>query len=141
MLLDGLKKEKIEAMKQRNADAVTALNAVISKLMLVTIDKREKGKELDELDVVTVLQKTEKELIEEQTAFQKAGRDDTIAALERQLQTVRKYLPTLLSSQEIQDIIATLADKSVPAVMKHFKTEYAGKVDMKTVSEVLKTFN
>lgn len=141
MLLDGLKKEKIEAMKQRNADAVTALNAVISKLMLVTIDKREKGKELDELDVIAVLQKTEKELIEEQTAFQKAGRADTVAALERQLQTVRKYLPKLLSSQEIRDIIAALADKSVPAVMKHFKTEYAGKVDMKTVSDVLKTFN
>lgn len=141
MLLDGLKKEKIQAMKQRDVDAVTALNAVISKLMLVTIDKREKGKELDELDVVTVLQKTEKELIEEQTAFQKAGRDGTVAALERQLQTIRKYLPKLLSAQEIQGIIAALADKSVPAVMKHFKTEYAGKVDMKMVSDVLKTFN
>lgn len=140
MLLDGFKKEKIEAMKSRDADAVTALNVVINKLMLLTIDKREKGNVLDEADVSTVLQKSEKELMEEREAFAKAGRADTVASLDKQLATVRKYLPKLLAADEIRAIIAALPDKSVPAVMKHFKTEYAGKVDMKTVNEILRTF-
>lgn len=139
MLLDGFKKEKIAAMKLRDSEAVTALNVVISKLMLVTIEKREKGTELDETDVATVLQKTEKELIEEKSAFEKVGRAETVAALEKQLATIRKYLPKQLGKDEIKEIILSLDDKSIPAVMKHFKSEYAGKVDMKTVSEILRT--
>lgn len=140
MLLDGFKKEKIAAMKARDADAVTALNVVINKLMLLTIEKREKGNVLDEADVSSVLQKSEKELMEEREAFAKAGRADTVASLDKQIATVRKYLPKLLTADEIRAIIAALPDKSVPMVMKHFKTEYAGKVDMKTVNEILRTF-
>lgn len=140
MLLDGFKKEKIEAMKQRDADAVKALNVIINKLMLITIDKREKGKELDDADVLSALQKTEKELLEEKAAFEKAGRAETVASLDKQIETARKYLPKLLSAEEIKEIIASLEDKSVPSVMRHFKTQYAGKVDMKIVNDVLKTF-
>ena len=43
-----------------------------------------------------------------------------------------------MSEDEIRKVIETLPDKSIGAVMKHFKTEYAGKCDMKTVGEVLK---
>ena len=45
----------------------------------------------------------------------------------------------MLSEEEIKAIILSLDDKSVPAVMKHFKSEYAGKVDMRLVGAVLKT--
>ena len=45
----------------------------------------------------------------------------------------------MLSQEEIKKIIEGLDDKSTPAVMKHFKTEYAGKVDMREVGAVLKT--
>ena len=45
----------------------------------------------------------------------------------------------MLSEDEIKKIIEGLEDKSVPAVMKYFKTEYAGKVDMRLVGAVLKT--
>jgi len=138
MLLDGFKKAKIEAMKAHNQEAVTALNVIISKLMLLTIDKRASGKELDEADTANVLQKAERELLEEKEAFEKAGRGDTVATLEKQLATVRAYLPKLMSAEEIKAIILTLPDKAVPVVMKHFKNEYPGKCDMKTVNEVLK---
>ncbi|MDD3946292.1 MAG: GatB/YqeY domain-containing protein [Clostridia bacterium] len=139
MTLNDLKKEKIAAMKRRDTDAVNALNVVINKLMLLTIEKREKGDALDEADVLTVLKKTEKELLEERLAFEKAGRTETVASLDKQLETVRKYLPQMMSAEEIKEIILSLENKSLPSVMKHFKAEYAGKVDMKTVSEVLKS--
>ena len=45
----------------------------------------------------------------------------------------------MLSEEEIKKIILTLEDKTVPSVMRHFKTNYNGKCEMKTVSEVLKT--
>lgn len=138
MNIDQFKKEKIEAMKAHDQIKVNALNAVISKLMLVTIEARAQGNELSDADVVKVLQKCEKELIEEREGFIKAGRTEKVEELTKNLEVITSYLPKMLSDEEIKSIIAALDDKSTPSVMKHFKTNYAGKVDMKKVSEALK---
>lgn len=80
MTLEDLKKEKILAMKAKDADAVTAYNAVISKLMLMKTDPNH-GKDISEADVVTACRKTESELIEERANFEKAGRSESVEAL------------------------------------------------------------
>lgn len=137
MTLEDLKKEKILAMKAKDADAVTAYNAVISKLMLMKTDPNH-GKDISEADVVTACRKTESELIEERANFEKAGRSESVEALTRQIETVKKYIPEMLSAEKIKEIILSLPDKSVPAVMKHFKANYNGKCDMKLVNETLR---
>ncbi len=137
MLLDGFKKEKISAMKAKDSAAVSALNTVVSKLMLLAIDKRSKGQELVEADSVSVLQKVEKELIEEKTAFEKAGRAETVAALDLQIAVIKKYLPQLMTEEEVTAIITAMEDRSIPAVMKHFKANYQGKCDMRLVQQVV----
>ena len=45
----------------------------------------------------------------------------------------------MLDENEIKTIILSLPDHNIPTVMKHFKQNYAGKVDMAKVSSVLKT--
>ncbi len=138
MRIEDFKKVKIEAMKARDKDAVTALNAVINKLMLAGIEKKAAGEEMTDADVTKILQKTINELTEEREGFVKAGRAETVASLDNQLETVKKYLPKMMTEDEIREVILSLPDKSVPFVMKHFKAEYAGKADMKLVGEVLK---
>lgn len=135
MTLQELKKEKIEAMKARDKEAVTALNVIINKLML--IEKSGKG-EVTELDVTNAIQKTQKELLEERDAFEKAGRDDTVETLNKQIASIEKYLPKLLTAEEIDKIVKGLDDKSIPSVMRYFSANYAGKVDMKMVNEILR---
>ena len=135
MTLADLKKEKIEAMKRHDKDSVTALNVVISKLML--LEKSGKS-DITELDVVQAIQKAEKELLEEREGFLKAGREETVAALDLQLECIRKYLPKMLSEEEITKVILGLTDRAVPTVMRYFRDNYAGKCDMKQVSEILK---
>ncbi len=137
MTLEEFKKVKIEAMKQRNASAVAAYNAIISKLMLLKTEKA--GVELTEQDSVNVVKKVEKELIEEKEGYLKGGRQDSANEIELQLQVIKQYLPQLLSAEQIKEEILKLEDKSIPSVMKHFKTNFAGKVDMKLVQETLKT--
>ena len=139
MTIDDFKKAKIEAMKNHDKDTVTGLNTLINKLMLFNIEKRAKGEEMSEADYVQILKKTQKELVEEKEAFEKAGREDTVRALENQIAAIEKYLPKMMSEEEIRAVIAALPDKSVPAVMKHFKTEYAGKCDMAEVNKVLRS--
>ena len=137
MTIDDFKKAKIEAMKNHDKDTVTGLNTLINKLMLFNIEKRAKGEEMSEADYVQILKKTQEELVEEKEAFEKAGREDTVRSLENQIAAIEKYLPKMMSEEEIRAVIAALPDKSVPAVMKHFKTEYAGKCDMAEVNKVL----
>ena len=47
----------------------------------------------------------------------------------------------MLTEEEIANIISSLDDKSIPNVMKHFKTNYTGKCDMGIVNKVSKQFN
>ena len=64
MTLEEFKKVKIEAMKAHDKDAVTALNTLINKLMLETIEKKAAGETLTDADVTRILQKTINELTE-----------------------------------------------------------------------------
>ena len=93
---------------------------------------------MTEADIATLLKKAEKELIEEKEGFEKAGRQENVISLENQIKTIQKYLPKMLSKEEITAIINGLTDKSLPAVMKHFKINYQGKADMKLVSDIAK---
>lgn len=138
MTLEQFKKEKIEAMKARNSDAVSALNVLISKIMNLTIERRAENKEVLESDIDSLIKKVEKELIEEKEGFEKAGRTENVPSLNGQIECIKKYLPKMLSTEEIKAIIETLEDKSLPSVMKHFKLNYNGKVDMKEVSILAK---
>ncbi len=139
MDINFFKKEKIQAMKDRNKDAINALDLIVNKILLASIDKRAKGEEINDADVVSILQKCEKELIEEKEGFIKANRPDSVASLDVQIATVQKYLPKLMSEDEIKAEILKLDDKTIPNVMKHFKTNFAGKCDMGLVNKVLRS--
>lgn len=138
MTLEEFKKEKIAAMKNKDKEAVAALNVIITKVMALTIEKRSVGQEVSDGDVASLLQKAEKELTEERAGFEKAGREENVKSLTAQIEVIKKYLPKLLSEDEIKEIISSLSDKSIPSVMKYFKTNYNGKVDMRLVQQVLK---
>lgn len=138
MTLEFFKKQKVEAMKSHDKDAVSALNVIITKIMNLSIEKRAQGAEVTEADISGLLQKAEKELVEEREGFIKAGRDENVQSLTKQIEVIKKYLPKLLSKEEIVAIIAGLEDKSMPSVMKHFKQNYQGKVDMRLVQEIAK---
>lgn len=136
MTLEQFKKAKIDAMKQKDKDRVSALNVIITKAMALTIEKRAVCQELLESDIDTLLQKAEKELSEEREGFIKAGREENVISLTNQIEVIKEFLPKLLSAEEIKAIIDSLEDKSIPSVMKHFKQNYQGKADMRLVNAI-----
>lgn len=140
MDINDLKKAKMEAMKSRDKITVGALELVISKLMLLTIDKRAKGETVSESDNVAVLQKAIKQLDEEKIGFEQAGRTEKTEILKKQIEILSALLPKMLSRDEIIEIINGLEDRSMPTVMKYFKSNYSGKCNMKDVSDVMKSF-
>lgn len=140
MILDDIKKANIQALKDRDSSARSIYSVVLTKAMMETIKKREKGEVLSDEDLSHILQKTLKELTEEKENYQKANNSSRAKDVERQMETLSKFLPKMLSEQEIFNIISSQTERSLPFIMKFFKTNYAGKVDLKTVSEVLKNF-
>ena len=139
MLYQQLKEANINALKTHNTVQRSVLSVVLNKIKLAKIDKRAQNAELTDADVVAVLQKSIKELTEEKEAFQKAGRAENVATLSEQMEFLNGFLPKMMSAEEIKAEILSLDDKSIPAVMKHFKANFAGKCDMREVQAVLKT--
>lgn len=138
MILDDIKKANIEAMKNKDTTARALYSVLLNKIKLEEINKRQAGKELTDGDVAAILQKASKELCEERDNYIKASNSEMAENISKQIAMLENYLPKMLSVEEIKNIIASLEDKSIQAVMKHFKQNYQGACDMRQVSEVLK---
>jgi len=139
MIIDEIKKANIEAMKNKDANLRSIYSVVMNKYKQLEINSRTTNAQVTDADVVKVIAKTIKELDEEVANYKKVGNMEEVNNIEIQKQALAKYLPEMLSKEKIKEIILTLEDKTVPSVMRHFKTNYNGKCDMKDVSEVLKS--
>ena len=136
MLIDELSKANIEALKARDQVARAIYSVLLSKYKALDIELRAQGKEANDTDFIKLISKTIKELDEEKTSYEKAGRSQEVQNIETQKALIEKYLPKLMSEEEIRKIIDSLDDKSIPSVMKHFKLNYDGQVDMSLVSKI-----
>ncbi len=138
MILEQIKAANIEAIKTKDQTARALYSVLLNKLKLEEINKRQAGASLTDGDAAHILQKASKELCEERDNYAKVGNKEMAEEISKQIALVEKYLPKMLSREEIKNIILSLSDRSVPAVMKHFKQNYQGACDMRLVSEVLK---
>lgn len=138
MLYEKIKQANVQAMKDKDSVARSIYSVLLNKIMLENIKKREKGAEVDDADISNILQKTIKELGEEKENYSKQGNSEQVKLIEKQIEIASIYLPKMMSREEVAQEINALADKSIPAVMKHFKQNFNGKCDMRLVQEVLK---
>lgn len=136
MLINELEKANIEALKNKDKTARAVLSVVINKYRVNAIELKAQGKEATDNDLVRVINKVTKELDEEKAGYEKLGRVEDVKNIESQKAIIEKYLPKLMSEDEIRKVIASLEDKSIPSIMKHFKANYDGKVDMSLVSKI-----
>lgn len=139
MLIDTIKKENMLALKNKDNDKRAVYSVVINKYMIAGYEAKAKGKELTDNDLIVIMNKTIKELEEEKECYVKGNRNEQATSIQNQIDTLKVYLPKMLSEEEIREIISKLEDKSVPSVMKHFKTNYQGKCDMALVNKVLRS--
>ena len=136
MLINELEKDNITALKNKDKIARAVLSVVINKYRVNAIELKAQGKEASDNDLIRVINKVVKELDEEKVGYEKLGRSEDVKNIELQKAVIEKYLPNLMSEDEIRKVIASLEDKSMPSVMKHFKMNYDGKVDMSLVSKI-----
>ncbi len=143
MLVEKLKKDMIDAMKNKDKDKLTVIRMVKAALDKERIDSKKEINDDLLIDVVNKQVKMRNDSLEE---FKKAEREDLIQQTEEELKILKDYLPEQLSDEEIITIIDNviketnaLSIKDMGKVMKDLTPKVKGKADMKKVSEIIKS--
>ena len=136
--IEELKKEKLTALKEKNTNKSNLLSVIISNYQLVEIEKKAKGEEMSDSNMLSILNKVLKGLVDEKEMYASNNKEKETKEVEEQISIVKSYLPKLLSEEEIREIISKLPDKDLKSVMAHFKKEYNDKVDFSVVAKVAK---
>lgn len=123
-LINSISEDLKTAMKEKNT-----VKLGILRVLKAEIQRSEQGAngkvELTDGDVIKLVKKLV-EGIKETTNNQ-----DELSILET-------YLPKQLSETEMRQIISLLSVKDMGAIMKHFKANYDGQYDGKTLSTIAK---
>ena len=135
-----LKKAKMAALKNKDTNAQNVMGVLIAAYQKAESDKKVKGQEMTDADMVSILNKVLKELEDEKAMYESANRTVEAANSLAQMEIVKSYMPAMMSEEEVRNVILGLEDKSIKNVMMVFKSQYAGKVDMGLVSKVAREY-
>ena len=142
-LIDTLKQDLVNAMKEKNKLKLNTLRAVKGALQLEIINnKKEESDELL-LDVINKQIKMRKDSIEE---FKKANRQDLINSYQEEIMVLENYMRKALSDEEVDSIIKEAIEKlgassvkDMGSVMKEITPLVKNRCDMKEVSNKIRS--
>jgi uncharacterized protein YqeY len=136
-----IKKDMVQAMKDRDDLAKTVLRTLSSEFKNAEIDK---GIPLEDIDVIKVLSKLAKQRKDSIQAYQEAGRNDLVESEMAELEIIQRYLPAKLTDTELEqlvdDSIAELADNAnFGTVMKLVVNKAQGKADGNQIKNLVQS--
>ena len=142
-LEDKIKKDTIEALKNKDGVRVTTLRMLQAAIQRKSIENRKE--ELKEEDVLQVLKKQVKQIKDSIEAFTNGNRNDLVEKEKVSLNILKDYLPPQASFEEIKEVVLKIKDEinpQLPAdfgkVMKEAMAALKGKADGKDVSVIIK---
>lgn len=131
-----------EAMKASDDGRKTPLRLVLSAIKLAEVDK---GRELDDSEALSMIQKEVKARRESIADAERANRPDLIAAAEAEMAVLETFLPRGLSPEELEALVkAAIAEAGASnpadmgAVMKILVPQTKGRADGGAVSALVK---
>ena len=141
---DKISEDLKKAMLAREKEKLEALRAVKTAFVLA---KSEKSADyvLTEAEEIKILQKLARQRKESAAIYKDQNRSDLYEKEMSEAAIIEKYLPQMLSEQELEIHISAIISKTgardirdIGKVMGVATKELAGKADGKTVSEVVK---
>lgn len=141
-MLEKLNKDMIEAMKAKDKEKLSVIRACKAALDKERIDK---GVEVNEDLLTTVVSREIKMRKESIGEFEKGGRDDLVKQYQSEIDILKEYLPPQMDEAEIDSEIEKIFDlvkpesiKDMGKVMKEASTIFKGKADMGLVNSKIK---
>jgi|TARA_B110000879_G_scaffold9633_1_gene12442 hypothetical protein len=131
------------AMKEKNQQALAALRAVKSELILLKTSGS--LSELNETDENKILQKLVKQRKDSASIFSEQNREDLAIPELEQAEIISQFLPKQMSENEVEIVVAEIISKTGANSMKDMgkvmgltNSKLAGKADGKTISGIVK---
>lgn len=140
-------KEKImidlkNAMKNQNKDLLNVIRMVKGAIQLEEINKK---RDLTDEEVIAVISKQIKTRKETIGDLEKSGRTDLIKQTEKEISILEKYMPDMMSEEEIIKVIDEVFNEVNPTgvadtgkVMGKISPLLKGKADMSIVNKLVK---
>ncbi|MFK7758115.1 MAG: GatB/YqeY domain-containing protein [Flavobacteriales bacterium] len=131
------------AMKAREADKLSALRDIKSKLLL----EATKGgsSELDEATGLKILNKLYKQRVEAAGIYKEQGREDLAKDELTQAEVIKAYLPEKMSPDKLKEAVQAIVTQTgassmadMGKVMGMASKQLAGKADGKDISNIVK---
>lgn len=140
-LLIKLRKDNMQAMKEKDTIKKGVLSLVIASIALA---EKENNVTLDEADELTYVQKELKQ-VRDSLAQTPSNREDLIEQEKQKIAILESYLPKQMDEEQIKEAILKIIDennlekskKSQGVIMKTMMADYKGLVDGKLVNKVL----
>jgi len=133
------------AMKEKNQEALAALRAVKSEILLAQTETGSK-EELTKEQEIKILSKLVKQRKDSAAIFTEQNRNDLAEPELAQAEIISQFLPAQLSEAEIEKVVVeTIAKvgaegmKDMGKVMGIVNQQLAGKADGKTISTIVKS--
>ncbi len=141
-LAETINNDALVAMKSADKFKLSVLRMLKSALQLEKINKKH---DLNDEEVIAVVKKQiklRKDSIEE---FNKYNRTESVDNLKKEIEILEQYMPEELSPAEVEKIVNDIFNEMQPAgpqdmgkIMKEATARFAGKADLKTVSNIVK---
>jgi len=128
-----------EAFKAKKETEVSALRMLRSALKNLAIDK--KTSSLTDEDVLSIVKRELKKRQDSIGMFKTAGRDDLSAKEEAEALVLQKYMPAMLSEEEVDKLIDNVVSEghdNFASVMKEVMARSKGRADGKIIQEKVK---
>lgn len=137
-----LNQDLIQAMKDKDELTLSTLRLLKSVLKNASI---EKGQELNDQEIITIIHKEVKKRQEAAVQYNQAGREDIATKEEKEAEILQKYLPAQMTQDELKIIVnqaiqATNAagPQDLGKVMSKVMPQVQGKADGSQVSSLVR---
>ncbi|MBT5892150.1 MAG: GatB/YqeY domain-containing protein [Chromatiales bacterium] len=142
-LKDQIKADMKDAMRAGEKERLSVIRMLLASIQRREIDDR---KDLDDVEILSVIEKQVKQHRDSATQFKDAGRDERADAELAEAAMLLGYLPAPLSDNEINALIDQVIGETgasgmqdMGKVMGIIKTKAQGRADMGSLSGKIKT--
>lgn len=141
-LLERLTNDYKEAMREKNETKKTVLNLILAKIKNKKIELQ---KDLEDADIISIIKKEVKEILETIGFMEKANKVDDVAIEQQKKHLLDFYLPATMSKDQTLELIQKLISEhnitdlrtQRGLLMKELMANYKGEVDGGLVNEII----
>lgn len=144
-LKDNINDATKDAMRARDSARLSTLRLLQAAIKQREVDERI---ELSDEDIISIIDKQIKQRKESIQAYEKAGRTDTAAAEQAEIDVLIEFMPAQADEAEInaliEEVLVQLSAEGVTGgaamgkAMGAIKPKLAGRADMSEVSKILR---